>query len=172
VQRLFFALWPDHGLGNRLNRLAGELPERGGRQHHPSDLHMTLVFLGPVAPERLPCIEQVGDQIRLDPFTLYLDQVDYWQRPRILCLGASDPPAPLISLVQSLQSGLVGCGFEPEKRLYKPHVTLVRKAKRQHAFGLDSPIEWPVNEFVLAGSCSGENPLRYQIIKHWSLQNR
>jgi len=171
MQRLFFALWPDPGLHSRLNRLVRDLPEHAGRQHHPDDLHMTLVFLGAVAPEQQTCIERIGDEIQIDPFALYLDQVDYWPRPRILCLGVSDPPAPLISLVQSLQSELIGCGFEPEKSPYKPHVTLSRKAKQKHAFSLDSPIEWPVSEFVLAGSSTGDKPPRYQVLKRWPLRN-
>ncbi len=172
MQRLFFALWPDHRLRSRLDRLVHELPAHGGQQHHPDDLHMTLVFLGPVAPEQRACIERGGDEIQIDPFTLYLDRVDYWPRPRILCLGASEASAPLTSLVQSLQSGLVSCGFEPETRPYKPHVTLARKAKQKHIFNLDSPIEWPVSEFVLAGASTGERPPRYQVIKRWSLQNK
>ena len=171
MQRLFFALWPDHSVRSKLNHLVRELPEHGGRQHQPNDLHITLVFLGPVAPEQCACIEQVGDEVQIDPFMLYLDQVDYWPRPRILCLGASDLPAPLISLVQNLQSGLVGCGFEPEKKPYRPHVTLARKARQKHTFNLDSPIEWPVSEFVLAGSSTGEGPPRYQVMKRWSLLN-
>jgi len=171
MQRLFFALWPDQSLRSRLNRLVRELPEHAGQHHHPDDLHMTLVFLGAVAPEQQACIERIGDEIQLDPFTLYLDQVDYWSRPRILCLGVSDPPSLLTSLLQSLQSELMGCGFEPEKRPYKPHVTLSRKAKQKYAFSLDSPIEWPVSEFVLAGSSAGGKPPRYQVLKRWPLRN-
>ncbi len=169
MQRLFFALWPDHEVRNRINRLACELPEQAGQRHHPEDLHITLVFLGTVAAGQHACIEQVGGGIDLRPFTLHLDRVDYWEQPQILCLSASSRPAPLISLVQQLWSGLAGCGFKVEKRAYKPHVTLVRKAKKRLHARLDSPIEWPASEFVLAGAAAGEKPPRYQVIKRWSL---
>ncbi|MFC1602839.1 RNA 2',3'-cyclic phosphodiesterase [Pseudomonadota bacterium] len=171
MQRLFFALWPDHELRNRINTLASELPGQGGQRHHPDDLHMTLVFLGSVAPAQRACIEQIGDEVQVNPFTLSLDQIDYWARPRILFLGATDTPAPLASLVESLQSGLVGCGFKPEERAYKPHVTLIRKAKQPRTFNFVAPIDWTVSEFVLAGSCAGEPPPRYQVLKRWSLKN-
>lgn len=168
-QRLFFALWPDHGLRSRFSSLASTLLEHGGQQHHPDDLHMTLVFLGSVATEQYVCIEQVGDAIQLEPFTLYLDQVDYWERPRILFLGSGKKTAPLTALVQNLQSELMRCGFEPEKRVYKPHITLVRKAKQRQALRYIDRIEWPVSEFVLAGSSAGEKFPRYQVIRRWSL---
>ncbi len=171
-QRLFFALWPDHGLRSRVSRLASMLPEHSGQLHHPDDLHMTLVFLGAVTTEQHACIKQAGDAIQLEPFRLYLDQVDYWRLPRILFLAPSKKPAPLTALVQNLQSGLIGCGFEPEKRVYKPHVTLVRKAKQRQSLRHVDRIEWSVSEFVLAGSTTGERPPRYQVIKRWSLQKR
>jgi len=140
-----------------------------GQRHHPDDLHITLVFLGSVASEQRGCIERVADGIQVEPFTLFLDRVDYWEQPRIQCLGVSKTPAPLSMLVQRLQSGLMDCGFEPEKRVYKPHVTLSRKAKKQQPISLKTPIEWPVSEFALAGSSTGKKPPRYQMIKHWSL---
>jgi len=169
MQRLFFALWPNPYLRNRINRLACELSGQGGQQHHPDDLHMTLVFLGAVTSEQRACIEQIAGKIQMEPFTLYLDQVDYWLQPRILYLGTNKTPVPLASLVQQLQSSLMDCGFKPEKRPYKPHVTLVRKVKQQQAFHLNSALEWPVDEFVLAGSNLGEVPPRYQVIKRWPL---
>ena len=92
MQRLFFALWPDHHLCNRIDTLAGELPGQGGQRHHPDDLHMTLVFLGSITSTQRACIERVGDEIQASPFSLHLDQIDYWVRPRILCLGATGTP--------------------------------------------------------------------------------
>ncbi len=171
MQRFFFALWPDSHLRSHINRLACELPGQDGKRHHPDDLHLTLAFLGSVTSEQRACIEQVGDEICMEPFTLYLDRIDCWLQPRILYLGVNKIPAPLALLVQQLQLGLAGCGFKPEKRPFKPHVTLVRKMKQKQVFNLDSPLEWPVREFVLAGSSLGESPPRYQVIKRWPLQN-
>ncbi len=171
MQRFFFALWPDSYLRSHINRLVCELSGQGGQQQHPDDLHMTLAFLGSATSAQRACIERVGDKIQIKPFTLYLGRIDYWSQPRILYLGANNTPAPLASLVQQLQSGLTGCGFKLEKRHYNPHVTLVRKMKQKQTFNLDGLLEWPVDEFVLAGTHLGVKPPRYQVIKRWPLQN-
>ena len=168
-QRLFFALWPDADLSSEINRLGQEAQSHGGRLHHPADLHMTLVFLGPVDPEQLPCIERVADGARAEPFTLSLDRIDFWPRPRILLLGGSETPEPLAALVQGLQTGLVECGFKPEKRPFRSHVTLARKARRVAASALERPLQWRAHEFVLAGSSMEAKPPRYQILKRWQL---
>jgi len=168
-QRLFFALWPDAGLSREINRLGEEVQGHGGRLHHPADLHMTLVFLGPVDPEQLPCIEQVADEILAESFGLSLDRIDYWPRPRILLLGSSETPEPLAALVKGLQAGLVECGFRPEKRPFRPHVTLARKARQVAASTLEQPLSWRPHEFVLAGSSMEAEPPRYRILKRWPL---
>jgi 2'-5' RNA ligase len=130
---------------------------------------MTLIFLGPVDPERLPCIEQVADGVRADSFALSLDRIDYWSRPRILLFGGSETAEPLAGLVKGLQAGLIECGFKPEKRPFRPHVTLARKARRVAASALEQPLPWRVHEFVLAGSSMETKPPRYQILKRWPL---
>jgi 2'-5' RNA ligase len=168
-QRLFFALWPPAGLSQEIQRLGQRVQGHGGRAHQLADLHMTLVFLGPVKAEQLPCIEQAAAAIRAESFTLTLDQIDFWPRPRILLLGGSETPAPLAGLVSNLQAGLRPCGFKPERRPFKPHVTLARKARSVAASVLESPLQWPVDEFVLAGSSLGREGGRYQVLKRWGL---
>lgn len=168
-QRLFFALWPAAELSREFHRLGQAVQGHGGRSHQLADLHMTLVFLGPVEAEQLPCIEQAADAIRAKPFTLSLNQIDFWPRPRILLLGSSETPEPLSGLVRDLQAGLIPCGFKPERRPFKPHITLARKARRIAASVLENPLQWPVNEFVLAGSSLGREGARYQVLKRWSL---
>ncbi|MEW8206677.1 MAG: RNA 2',3'-cyclic phosphodiesterase, partial [Candidatus Thiodiazotropha taylori] len=65
---------------------------------------------------------------------------------------------------------LTACGFEPEQRTYKPHVTLFRKAQRISPWQLTQPIQWPVKEFVLASSNNPQpNQSRYKILQRWPL---
>ncbi len=168
-RRLFFAIWPDAGLTAALAKISEGLPAHGGRAHHPADLHITLVFLGEIRPEQLPCVEQVADAIQGVPFTLKLDRVGYWPRPRIPWVGPAETPEPLQALVQDLQCGLQECGFKPERRPYKAHVTLARKARPIPAARLEEPLAWQVREFVLAASHSGPKPPRYEVLKRWPL---
>jgi RNA 2',3'-cyclic 3'-phosphodiesterase len=136
---------------------------------HPDDLHMTLVFLGKVSPEQFPCIRKAAASLVAKPFTLELTKTGCWKSPKILWCGSELTPEPLECLVHNLQEGLAGCGFEPEKRVYKPHVTLARKAKSLPRQGLDHTIIWRPREFVLAGSHSGVKPPRYRILDRWTI---
>ncbi len=169
LNNMFFALWPDQEVRAGLVRLQQVISGQNGRLHHPEDLHMTLVFLGKVTPEQLPCVRQVGDAVAAEPFVLELSRTGYWKRPRILWCGPDQTPGPLNQLVGNLQQGLSACGFQPEQRIYKPHVTLVRKARPVENPKLNTPIIWRPREFVLAGSRSDTNPPRYRILERWNI---
>lgn len=168
-QRLFFALWPDERTRAGLAALAGRVPGADGRATHPEDLHVTLAFLGVVAPDRLDCVLAAADAVRGEPFTLAVDRVGFWPRPRILWCGPEEHPPALPGLVAALQRGLGDCGFPPEKRPFRAHVTLARKARKTGALELERPVPWPVSEFVLAGSRPGDPAPRYRILRRWPL---
>lgn len=187
AERLFFALWPERKVRDRLARLARlarQYQPRGGRLHHSDDLHITLVFLGQVSAAQRPCIQQLADHIDSSAFTLRIDTIGHWPRPGILWCGPAAQPEALRYLVKALQKGLLECGFEPERRRYKPHITLHRgvrhgrldhgpkDGKLRHAETgvIDSPIEWQAGEFVLATSGGGApDQSRYRILYRWSL---
>ena len=165
--RLFFALWPDEEVQAELAALCQQLSPESGHPHHPQDLHMTLVFLGQVAQEQRVCIEKIADRIELSPFSVSVEQIELWRKPRLLCATASQMPDPLAKLVSSLQTGLAKCGFKPEARPYRPHVTLIRKVRKYNPFKLPQPIHWPVSRFVLATSGAGPGLPRYRVLKKW-----
>jgi 2'-5' RNA ligase len=130
---------------------------------------MTLVFLGRSTPEGIGCFEQVAENITAKPFTLKLNRIGYWKRPKVLWSGPDVCPEPLSQLVIDLQHTLRECGFRPEKRAYKPHVTLARKANEITANPLVKPLFWNPNRFVLAGSTSSSNSPRYRVINQWDI---
>lgn len=167
-RRLFFGLKPDKEVRNAIDRSYRRLPSLKGRPRHPEDLHMTLVFLGRVDGE-LDCIRDAAAGIRVPKFSMVLDRFDFWKGPGIVLLQPSMPPQSLFDLATRLNTNLTACGFEPEKRPYKPHVTLLRKAKPIEAEVPDKAIGWPVDRFCLYTSSSREAPPRYQVIDQWSL---
>lgn len=169
-QRLFFGLWPDPEARTRLYRLAREFQPPGGRLHHPEDLHITLVFLGQVKDDQLSCVYEAANRIDIPSFSLTLDRLGHWPRPRILWCGPSETPEPLQRLVTGLQQGLKGCGFVPERRRYKPHITLHRKVRHAEPGQLEHPIAWRAVEFALASSEGGApGEPRYRILHRWVL---
>ena len=168
-QRLFFALWPDAEFRRRLQRVARRLPVHNGRLTHPLDWHITLFFLGNVDESRTACVKQAAASVGGAPFQLTIDQIGFWRRPRILWCAPLRVPDSLVRLVESLSQRLEMCGFKPESREYKPHITLARKSLPVEAQRLDPSLVWPVREFVLVASHSGGRPPRYQVIARWSL---
>lgn len=169
LNNLFFALWPDESVRAELVRIQHSASVRNGRLHHPDDLHLTLVFLGRVAPEQIECVRQMAASIAAEPFSFELTRTGQWKRPRILWCSPDQAPALLCRLVHDLQQGAVTCGFQPEQRTYKPHVTLARKVNHADNALLDSGVIWQPKEFVLAGSHSGSESPRYKIIDRWSI---
>lgn len=168
-QRLFFALWPDEDTRERFATLA--LDDITGRRVSRDNLHVTLAFLGAVDKHVRSCVEHVASQVRAPSFTLHLDDVGYWRKPRILWVRASRLPSPLVQLLSSLNDGLSTCGFKPERREYRAHITLARKVHKPIAHRSIDPIRWPIDSFVLVESRTLPAGARYQVLRTWSLKD-
>lgn len=168
-ERLFFALWPDAAFRRAAGRVAARFGKRsGGRRIADDNLHVTLAFLGAVEPAQRTCLEAAADRVEVEPFSLTFDQVGYWPRPRILWLGVSQMPPPLLTLVTALQGGISECGLEPESRPYCAHLTLRRRLRRPPPrTAAVEPLSWPVEGFVLVRSDTRQDGAHYAVVRHW-----
>jgi RNA 2',3'-cyclic 3'-phosphodiesterase len=165
--RLFFALWPDAAVRAAL-LAARDGAVQEARPTHPDDLHLTLVFIGDVDPDRLSCIEAAADDVVVAGFELVLAQLETWPRQRVLVAAPGEPPPALFSLVAQLQQHLLPCGIVPEPRRYRPHVTLARTAPTVPRRALS--IRWSAREFVLVRSgIAGRNGGGYRVLRAWPL---
>lgn len=167
-QRLFFALWPGGELREALAPLLTLHKECGGKPHPLANLHITLNFLGMVDSDTRDCMERAADEIVVPPFELTLNRFGYWPRPRVMWLGCNEVPEPLALLVQRLSDAMRGCGLTPEQRPYRPHLTLLRKAKRVPQ-GEPPEFHWQAKEFVLAESASTPGGVEYRVLRRWPL---
>jgi 2'-5' RNA ligase len=170
MQRLFFGLWPDDAARQALRVLQQERGPASGRKVHPEDLHLTLAFLGPVAEDRLACLEAAAELVSAEPFELVLTRLGHWRGPRVAWAAPEQTPPDLASLVDQLWQGLVECGFEREARPFSAHVTLARKVRPFRTLPLADPIVWEAREFVLVTSLSVPEPPRYKVLRRWPLQ--
>jgi 2'-5' RNA ligase len=170
-QRLFFALWPDAGLQERLHALAREaVPERRARCLPVHNIHLTLAFLGYVSAAQRSCLERAAAEVRAAPFTLVLDQLGCFRRAGILWAGATVVPQALRTLIQGLNAGMAGCGLTPDKREFRLHVTLARKLRRcLPARPIAPPLPWSVERFSLVLSNTYPDGARYEILRTWEL---
>lgn len=116
TQRLFFAIWPDEPVRERLRAAANERVPPGARAVAPDAVHLTLLFIDSADAARRDCLELVADGIKASGFALILDQLGFWPKPQILWLGCSAQPASLLTLVQGLTAGQHGTKLVPRLR--------------------------------------------------------
>jgi 2'-5' RNA ligase len=170
-ERLFFALWPDHDICARMrDGVLPRLQSLRGKPQRPDQWHVTLVFLGEVPAARRAALLAGAHAIQASPFTLTFDAIEYWRRPRVVCMTASVTPAPLHDLVETLRAAVQGEGFELDLRPYRPHVTLARKVFAAQEFKLPEPIAWPAHRFTLVRSVTDPAGSRYEPLQWWNLQ--
>lgn len=169
-KRLFIALWPDQATQLAMHRLAQQIqPQCGGNVVVAEHLHITLAFLGNVSEEQQYCMEQACQQISLPGFDLQLNQLGYFNRAKVAWLAPEQRPAALEQLVESLNLGLIPCGFQPETRPYHPHVTLLRKAQRSPMHQPQAVIEFICRRFVLVESLTHSHGVEYRVLREWAL---
>jgi 2'-5' RNA ligase len=198
TRRLFVALMLGEALGARaaadvrraLGLLPDEQPPRHLRLYGRRDLHMTLFFLGAVAPERSPPLEQaLGAAVAgLAAPRLELGRAGAFPeraRPRVLWLGVREAaPGALAAVAGAVRSACVQQGFEADPRPFAAHVTVGRlRAGRggrpgraggragvpDAFFDLDPGLEWQPREVALVESLSGGAPQAYRAVLTWPL---
>jgi RNA 2',3'-cyclic 3'-phosphodiesterase len=166
-RRVFFALWPDAETRARLARATKDAVRRsGGRPIAKDRFHVTVVFLGNLTPAGFEIANAVPP-IPVGAFTLVLDTIGAFVSSRTLWLGARSVPPGLVELERRLWEALAANGFMREERIYRPHVTLARRA-RAVDLGVD-PIEWPVAELALVESLPDGRNVHYEPLRSWAL---
>jgi 2'-5' RNA ligase len=161
-RRLFVALWPDDAVRAALAAARDRWTWSATARPTPTaNLHVTLVFLGPVPADRVP--EMIDAlPVFFEPFVLRLDQPALWGNG----IAALEPRAPceaLTTLQAAIAERTAALGIPPEARRYRPHVTLGRDARASTVPPHDAGIDWPVSEYALVESRGG----RYETVAIW-----
>lgn len=138
--RLFIAINFDAPTAERMLAVQHRLLQLGrGDFSRPENLHLTLAFLGEVAPERLSDVRSAMDETPVPSLTLCFDHAGRFKRSDgdIWWLGLAENPA-LARLHTSLSLRLADRGFQPEARPFSPHITLARRFRAPIQPDLDS----------------------------------
>lgn len=129
-KRLFYALWPDHRQRDRLRDVISPVAKLvEGRAIDRRNWHVTLAFIGDFAERRIPELQERVGQIRMEPFRLSFDRLEFWARPRVASLAAATVPPELQKLVEMLNLALADLGVSTEDRTYRPHISVARNAR-------------------------------------------
>lgn len=172
--RLFYAIFVPKELRPELAELQRRL--RGYRNWKPTpleQLHLTLMFLGEVARERLGEVTKAGEAVarQVAPFTLRLGGTGYFPpegTPRVWFVKAEG--VGLEPLASGLRAALPGLG---DAKPFKAHITLARRkgpAPRVGPVVLDR--EFAVRRISLVQSELFPKGSLYHVLREFELKGR
>ncbi len=165
--RAFFALWPDEATRSAISRATRAAVQASrGRPIAKDRLHLTVAFLGELTAAGLAVARGVPP-LEVGAFELTLDAVGVWPDSRVLWLAPRALPAPLEELEARLKERLAAQGFAGEDRLYRPHVTLARRARPVEADLV--PVHWRVEDLALVESFPVGRNVHYDVLERWPL---
>ena len=165
-RKLFFALW----LSDRQRELMRDtlrpvLTSVEGDIVDRRNWHVTLVFIGNFPEEQIPFLLAAAGEIGSEPFRLRFDRLEYWQRAKVAALMARAVPPALASLVQALETKLEAFDVESERRLFRPHITVARRARVFETVQLTRPVDLELQGFELMESLPGPSGVSYRPLK-------
>lgn len=169
--RLFTALPLPDEVREDLSERCNGVP--GARWIPPENMHLTLRFIGEVDNAQATDIDDALVSLNGKGFDMTLSGVDvFTDGPRITSLWAGVEPNEALNRLQGkVEQALVRTGLPPERRKFKPHVTLARGRiengrKLQQFMSRNALLKlgpFRVNDFVLFSSfLSQSGPLYTQ----------
>lgn len=165
-KKLFFALWPSHRQREQLrDAIVPSLSTVEGIAVDRRNWHVTLVYIGDFPEERIPGLMSAVALIDPGQIRVRFESLTFWQRPKIACVHTRTVPPELERLVQSLQQALIPFGYDPDPRVYRPHITVARKVRTFQEVRLARPVELTWSEFELVESVSFRGEVQYHPLK-------
>ncbi|MDD5578408.1 MAG: RNA 2',3'-cyclic phosphodiesterase [Methylobacter sp.] len=167
LSRLFFALWPDEAIREKLRLLCQSIQAKEFKWVSPQNFHVTLVFLGNIDKIAELMIAQSAAVISVEPFVVTFDRLTYWSKPKVLCLTSrQQPPCELGMLVEALSLAVENCGLQVDTKPYNPHITLARHGRAFTERDYE-PIVWRASSFCLVESYNKPDGVFYKVIRQW-----
>lgn len=168
--RLFFAVDPSPALRRSIVAHAATWRwDARARPVAPHKLHLTLLFLPQVNPERIAALLRLGAAAASanSGCLLRLDRAEVWPGG-LAHLAPSQVPTPLQALHDSLLQGARDAGVACDTRQWHPHLTLARRAEPGQVPMQFEVLRWPVRGLSLQRSLLGSG--RYESLGRWSLR--
>lgn len=177
--RLFVALRPPPAIRDALADIMDGVP--AARWQDDEQLHLTLRFVGEVERPQAEDLAAALGQVYAPAPTVRLAGVgSFGARGRVDTLWAGlSPAAPLAHLHAKVEQACVRAGLPPERRAYRPHITVARlprsaggapeveRWQARHA-GLGSHL-FALTHLVLFQSHLGHEGARYEPVARWPL---
>jgi len=164
MQRLFFSLKFSHAQQQQLlpyqQQALAICPD--AKAVASGNLHLTLFFLGQTDSEQQQRLISAAGRIKLAQFSITLDTLSCFNKPKILYLAPSQLPDALLQLQQQVSECCHAEGFSDIHDKYRPHITLARQARYSWQFKQRvAPLMLDVSEFALYLSDNINGKVRY-----------
>ncbi len=107
----------------RLKKIQGVKPAK------PTQMHLTLKFLGEITETQIEQIKEILDLWKEKRFDLSLEEVGCFpnlKQIRVIWMGIQEGKEILIQLAKKINEELKPIGIPAERRSYIPHLTLAR----------------------------------------------
>ena len=174
--RLFVGLELPSKLQFGLEQICCGLKE--ARWVDPHNMHITLSFIGDINEREGEDLHKALSSVTFEAFELSLAGIDCFahkHQPSSIWAGVAGDVAMLHNLQQKIVTALMRAGLEPEKRKYKPHVTLARLKKAPSEAALSfmqahnhlKTESFPVSHFTLFRSHLSQNGADYQVLERY-----
>ncbi len=187
--RLFVACEVPDDVKQSIGGVIETLKSRSGsavRWIRPEGVHVTLKFLGEVPVKKLPGIKLAIQEavVGHSPFELEFSNIGTFggrEGLRIMWVGIAGDVLRLEALVRAVNAALAVVGFEPERRPFRPHLTLGRvrdeiptrqRAQIEVDVGkLDVPLtSWRTSQVSLMRSRITATNVTYEVIATFPLR--
>lgn len=152
----------------------------------PEGIHVTLKFLGEVPLKKLPAVKLAVQEavVGHSPFELELSNIGLFggrEGLRIMWVGIAGDVLRLEALVRAVNAALKVVGFEPDRRPFRPHLTLGRvkdevgtrrRAEIEVAVGktVVPPVSWRTAHVSLMRTRIGPGGASYDLLATFPLR--
>jgi len=178
-KRIFIAINLPEDLKNSLIFYQRKINGLFVRWTKKDSLHLTLVFIGYVLEEDIEKIYQAVSKAtkKFKPFTIIFDKIEKDEFLRMIWLKGRVNQS-LLNLKKELEKNLSAeknIFFQPEKRIFKPHITLARvKPEAQTFFSKtkvseDFFVNLKVASIEIMESHLKKDGAEYSVLKSFSL---
>ena len=172
--RLFFAIEVPEETRNEIARF-GETLDRSWKPSRPGQLHVTLAFMGAVAPDDLAKVIRIGEDAvqKHNEFSVNISDTAVFPEtgePRVL-YAQVDGGQSLLDLAQTLRQQLADMA---DQKKIKPHLTLARNRGLKPARKVLRKFRgsWQVTDFVLFKSVLSANGVTHEPLQKFKLASK
>ena len=156
--RLFIAIRLSDAIRDSLIQTQNALYDRGVRGNYTPEenLHLTLAFIGEY-PDAQPVLDALSS-VSFRPFELSLEGMGRFDD---LWWAGMRESAPLTAVVRRIRRALAESGIPFDKKRFRAHITLIRKASGDLPGLFPSPASMTVDTISLMRSDRGRNGIIY-----------